>query len=387
MNEYSSEDVRDVEALAQGIHRITKGNWTVMEVCGGQTHAILKNGIDQLLPPAIRIVHGPGCPVCVTSMEVLDRAMEIASRDDVVLCTYGDMLRVPGTKTDLARIRSQGGKIRVIHSPLDACKVASEELRLGTGRQVVLFAIGFETTAPATAMAVRAAHMKSLPNFSVLVSHVLVPPALQAILSDPDHGIDGILAAGHVCAITGYEAYEEIADQYRTPIAVTGFSPVDILRGMLAVVTELESSKGDTSRHTRVINAYSQVVERCGNVAARRALDEVFECCDQVWRGMGTLPQSGFKLRAKYQALDATERFASETSSIACPALPTIQSRCRAAEVLKGKIRPTQCEAFGKECTPAYPLGAPMVSNEGACAAYYHHQTRHDPDVLGGSSQ
>jgi len=384
MNDFNSDDVREVEVLVQGIRRITTKNWTVMEVCGGQTHAILKNGIDQLLPPTIRIVHGPGCPVCVTSMEVLDRAMEIASREDVVLCTYGDMLRVPGTKSDLARVRSQGGKIRVIHSPLDACKVASEELRLGTGRQVVLFAIGFETTAPATAMAVRAAYMQSLPNFSVLVSHVLVPPAVEAILSDPEHGIDGILAAGHVCAITGYEAYEGIAERYRTPIAVTGFSPVDILRGMLAVVTELESSKGSDSCNTRVINAYSQVVERTGNSVARRALEDVFESCDQVWRGMGTLPQSGFKLRSKYQAFDATDRFVSDFGSIDYPALATIQNPCRAAEVLKGKIRPTQCEAFGKHCTPAYPLGAPMVSNEGACAAYYHHQTRHDPDVLEG---
>ena len=384
MNDFNSDDVREVEVLVQGIRRITTKNWTVMEVCGGQTHAILKNGIDQLLPPTIRIVHGPGCPVCVTSMEVLDRAMEIASREDVVLCTYGDMLRVPGTKSDLARVRSQGGKIRVIHSPLDACKVASEELRLGTGRQVVLFAIGFETTAPATAMAVRAATMQSLPNFSVLVSHVLVPPAVEAILSDPEHGIDGILAAGHVCAITGYEAYEGIAERYRTPIAVTGFSPVDILRGMLAVVTELESSKGSDSCNTRVINAYSQVVERTGNSVARRALEDVFESCDQVWRGMGTLPQSGFKLRSKYQAFDATDRFVSDVGSIDYPALATIQNPCRAAEVLKGKIRPTQCEAFGKHCTPAYPLGAPMVSNEGACAAYYHHQTRHDPDVLEG---
>jgi len=384
MNDFNSDDVREVEVLVQGIRRITTKNWTVMEVCGGQTHAILKNGIDQLLPPTIRIVHGPGCPVCVTSMEVLDRAMEIASREDVVLCTYGDMLRVPGTKSDLARVRSQGGKIRVIHSPLDACKVASEELRLGTGRQVVLFAIGFETTAPATAMAVRAAYMQSLPNFSVLVSHVLVPPAVEAILSDPEHGIDGILAAGHVCAITGYEAYEGIAERYRTPIAVTGFSPVDILRGMLAVVTELEYSKGSGSRNTRVINAYSQVVERNGNTVARRVLEDVFESCDQVWRGMGTLPQSGFKLRSKYQAFDATDRFVSDVGSIDYPALATIQNPCRAAEVLKGKIRPTQCEAFGKHCTPAYPLGAPMVSNEGACAAYYHHQTRHDPDVLEG---
>jgi len=384
MNDFNSDDVREVEVLVQGIRRITTKNWTVMEVCGGQTHAILKNGIDQLLPPTIRIVHGPGCPVCVTSMEVLDRAMEIASREDVVLCTYGDMLRVPGTKSDLARVRSQGGKIRVIHSPLDACKVASEELRLGTGRQVVLFAIGFETTAPATAMAVRAAYMQSLPNFSVLVSHVLVPPAVEAILSDPEHGIDGILAAGHVCAITGYEAYEGIAERYRTPIAVTGFSPVDILRGMLAVVTELEYSKDSGSRNTRVINAYSQVVERNGNTVARRVLEDVFESCDQVWRGMGTLPQSGFKLRSKYQAFDATDRFVSDVGSIDYPALATIQNPCRAAEVLKGKIRPTQCEAFGKHCTPAYPLGAPMVSNEGACAAYYHHQTRHDPDVLEG---
>jgi hydrogenase expression/formation protein HypD len=383
MNDFSSEDVRDVEALAQGIERITKRNWTVMEVCGGQTHAILKNGIDQLLPPRIRIVHGPGCPVCVTSIEVLDRAIEIASRDDVVLCTYGDMLRVPGTKMDLARIRSQGGKVRVIHSPLDACKIASEELRLGTGRQVVLFAIGFETTAPATAMAVRAAHMQSLSNFSVLVSHVLVPPAVEAILNDPDHGIDGILAAGHVCAITGYEAYEGIAERYRTPIAVTGFSPADILRGMLAVITELESLNGNVGRLSRVINAYVQVVERGGNAVARSALEEVFECCDQVWRGMGTLPQSGLVLRPKYQAFDAAKRFASEAGSFDHPVLPTIHSLCRAADVLKGKIRPTQCEAFGKQCTPAYPLGAPMVSNEGACAAYYHHQTQNNPGVMG----
>jgi hydrogenase expression/formation protein HypD len=392
------DEIREAKELAAEVNRICKHDWTIMEVCGGQTHAIMKYGIDQMLPKSLRIVHGPGCPVCVTSVEILDQAIAIAQRARVVLCTYGDMLRVPGTKLDLARARGLGATLRVIHSPLDACRIASEELRSESPREVVLFAIGFETTAPATAMAVRRAAAESLHNFSVLVSHVLVPPGLDAIFQDPDHGIDGVLAAGHVCAITGYEAYEEFAERYRTPVVVTGFSPIDLLRGMVTAVRELEAMAEKPQVGGRVLNAYPQVVQRIGNRAARNALDDVFEPCDQIWRGLGVLPGSGYKLRGKYRLFDAMERFKEMDPCRPNQQLPQRSAStnvstggsgvsCRAAEVLRGKIRPTQCEAFGKECTPTYPLGAPMVSNEGACAAYFHH-ARHGKvdDRVGGEA-
>lgn len=366
------EEVREAEGLAAEIHGICNHSWTIMEVCGGQTHAIMKYGIDQLLPKSLRIVHGPGCPVCVTSVEVLDQAISIARREGVLLCTYGDMLRVPGTKMDLAQVRGMGANIRLIQSPLDACRIASEELRSNSPREVVLFAIGFETTAPATAMAIRRAASQSLSNFSVLVSHVLVPPGLDAIFQDQDHGIDGVLAAGHVCAITGYESYEGFAARHRTPVVVTGFSPIDLLRGIVSVVRELEAMAENPLLGGRVVNAYPQVVERAGNRAAQGALEEVFEPCDQIWRGLGVIPRSGLKLRTPYKGFDAQDRFI-DGKELAQDCLTESTVCCRAAEVLKGKIRPTQCEAFGKECTPMYPLGAPMVSNEGACAAYFHH--------------
>lgn len=374
-----AEEVLEAEYLAAELHRICRHTWTIMEVCGGQTHAIMKYGIDQLLPKSLRIVHGPGCPVCVTSVEVLDQAIAIAQRERVILCTYGDMLRVPGTNMDLAKARGMGASLRLIQSPLDACKIASEELRSESPREVVLFAIGFETTAPATAMAIRRAASQSLSNFSVLVSHVLVPPGLDAIFQDEDHGIDGILAAGHVCAITGYESYEGFAARHRVPVVVTGFSPIDLLRGMVSAVHELEALTENQQLGGRVVNAYPQVVERAGNRAAQVVLDDVFEPCDQTWRGLGVIPRSGLKLRASYKGFDAQDRFA-ESKELSKDCSKESNVRCRAAEVLMGKLRPTQCEAFGKECTPTYPLGAPMVSNEGACAAYFHHARHREVD-------
>jgi hydrogenase expression/formation protein HypD len=349
-----------VAALVRQIRAKATRPWTIMEVCGGQTHAILRYGIDQLLPESMRIVHGPGCPVCVTPIDSIDRAIQIASEPGVIFCTFGDMLRVPGSRGDLMQAKSCGADVRIIQSPMEAYRIALAE----PARQVVLFAIGFETTAPATAMAIRMAKEHRLERFSALVCHVLVPPALEAIFSDSEHGIDGLLAAGHVCTIAGYRAYDALAERFGIPIAITGFEPVDLLRGMLSIVEQLEDQP---STH-RVENVYEHIAELDGNPHAQRIVDEVFCVCDQSWRGIGTLPQSGLKLSTDYAAFDADTRFERLAQE---PQEPSI---CRAADVLRGKIRPIECPAFGNLCTPSSPLGAPMVSNEGACAAYYLYQ-------------
>jgi hydrogenase expression/formation protein HypD len=369
-----------VAALVRQIHAKSTRPLTLMEVCGGQTHAILRYGIDQLLPPELRIVHGPGCPVCVTPAETIDRAIEIASKPGVIFCTFGDMLRVPGSQTDrnrndLMQAKSRGADVRVIHSPLDAIQIAlaeSQNTTPGTPkRHVVLFAIGFETTAPATAMAIRMAKELALVSFSALVCHVLVPPALEAIFDDADHGIDGLLAAGHVCTIAGDGPYHRIAKEFKLPIAITGFEPVDLLRGILNLVEQLESKP---SSH-RVDNLYEHIATADGNLQAQRTVESVFAVCDQHWRGIGPIPQSGLKLQPQYASFDASTLF--PPVKLACEQ----PSCCRAADVLRGKIRPIECPAFGTLCTPSQPLGAPMVSNEGACAAYFLYQSLSDKSL------
>lgn len=345
-------------SLFAEIGRITTRNWAIMEVCGGQTHSIIRNGIDQLLPDALELIHGPGCPVCVTPLGVIDKALEIASRPEVIFCSFGDMLRVPGSGRDLFQVKSEGGDVRVVYSPLDAVKLAADH----PDREVVFFAIGFETTAPANAMAVHLAARQELTNFSVLVSHVLVPPAIEAIASSPTSRVDGFLAAGHVCSVMGTWQYGPLVERFGVPIVVTGFEPLDVLEGIRRVVAQLEAG-------TAVLeNAYERVVTEQGNEPAQRMLDDVFEVCDRRWRGIGEIPASGWRLAGRYGDFDAERRFG--VGSIDTPE----SDRCRSGEVLQGLIKPHQCEAFGTACTPRSPLGATMVSSEGACAAYYQYR-------------
>jgi hydrogenase expression/formation protein HypD len=349
------------EALARrlldDIRHITTRPWSMMEVCGGQTHSIIRNGIDQLLPPEIELIHGPGCPVCVTPLEMIDKALAIAARPDLIFCSFGDMLRVPGSEKDLFTIKSEGGDVRIVYSPLDALAIAREHPE----REVVFFAIGFETTAPANAMAVHLAKQQGLRNFSVLVSHVLVPPAIEAIMQSPRIRVQAFLAAGHVCSVMGYQEYVPLATRYRVPIVVTGFEPLDVLEGIRRVVTQLESGRAE------VENAYARAVAPQGNLPAQRILQEVFEIPDRTWRGIGEIPASGWQLRAPYREFDAAIRYGvgeirTQESSL-----------CHSGEVLQGLIKPNQCPAFGTACTPRKPLGATMVSSEGACAAYYQY--------------
>lgn len=334
--------------------------WIIMEMCGGQTHAIIKHGIDQLLPSSITLVHGPGCPVCVTPLDQVDKAVSLASRPEVIFTSFGDMLRVPGSEKDLFQVKSEGGDVRVVYSPLDALKLAREN----PDRKVVFFAIGFETTAPTNAMAVYQAEKESLQNFSVLVSQVLVPPAIKALLESPENRVQGYLAAGHVCAIMGWEEYIPIAEKYRVPIAVTGFEPVDILSGILSVVKQLEKGEG------RVENCYSRIVKKEGNPAARELINRVFEVSDRNWRGIGLIPESGFRLKEKYRAFDAEKIFD----------LAGITTRehadCISGLILQGLKKPVECPSFGTACTPEFPLGATMVSSEGACSAYYSYSRK-----------
>ncbi|MFJ2778693.1 MULTISPECIES: hydrogenase formation protein HypD [unclassified Kitasatospora] len=329
--------------------------WALMEVCGGQTHTIIRHGIDQLLPEGVELIHGPGCPVCVTPLEVIDKALEIAARPEVVFCSFGDMLRVPGTDRDLFRVRSEGGDVRIVYSPLDALRIAREN----PDRQVVFFGIGFETTAPPNAMAVYQARRQGLRNFSMLVSHVRVPPAIDAIMASPDCRVQGFLAAGHVCSVMGTDEYPALAARHRVPIVVTGFEPLDILEGIRRTVRQLERGE-----HT-VDNAYPRAVRAEGNPAARAMLADVFEVTDRAWRGIGVIPQSGWRLSSRYREYDAEYRFDVSGITTCEPA------QCRSGEVLQGLLRPNECEAFGTTCTPRTPLGATMVSSEGACAAYY----------------
>lgn len=348
-------DGRLAKALVSRIYQETTGKWTLMEVCGGQSHTIIKYGLDQLLPSSIEMIHGPGCPVCVTPTEIIDQALEIASYPGVTFCSFGDMLRVPGSGRDLLAVKAAGGDVRVVYSPLDAVALA----RRRRDREVVFFAVGFETTAPTTAMAVWKARQLGLDNFSLLVAHVRVPPAITALLSDGGSRIQGFLAAGHVCTVMGYEEYEPIVSQYGIPIVVTGFEPVDILQGVLMCVRQLEEGRAE------VENQYSRSVRREGNVPAKRLMAEVFEPVARAWRGLGVIPESGLRLSNGYEAFDAVRRFTPEIRPVDDAEV------CIAGRVLQGKKRPPECPAFGTLCTPEAPKGAPMVSTEGACAAYY----------------
>jgi hydrogenase expression/formation protein HypD len=349
------------QRIAREIHEVTQGTWNLMEVCGGQTHSIIRNGIDQLLPERVRLIHGPGCPVCVTPLGIIDQALAIAARADVIFCSFGDMLRVPGSAEDLFAVKSRGGDIRVVYSPLDAVNMA----RANPQRQVVFFGIGFETTAPANAMAVYLAKARKLRNFSMLVSHVLVPPAIDAIMSAPGNRVQAFLAAGHVCSVMGYWQYPPLAQRHRVPIVITGFEPLDVLEGIRRAIVQLESGQA------YVENAYQRVVSREGNLAAQKLLGEVFEVTDRAWRGIGTIPKSGWRLREAYADFDAELRF-----DVRCVESHE-SSLCRSGEILQGIIKPHQCAAFGKQCTPRSPLGATMVSSEGACAAYYNYGRLH----------
>ena len=355
------DEFRDGQMAHQyacAIRRLVTRPWTIMEVCGGQTHAIVRFGIDELLPSEITLVHGPGCPVCVTPVEWIDKAISVAGISNVVLCSFGDMLRVPGSQGDLLRAKAAGADVRVVYSPTDALALA----RAYPQREVVFFAVGFETTAPAVAMAVYQAHCEGIKNFSVLVAHVLVPPAIQCILESPSNRVRGFLAPGHVCTVMGFQQYEVLAQRYNVPIVVTGFEPVDILQGVYMCVRQLEQGRA------AVENQYGRSVRRTGNTVAQQLLDEVFCVVDRTWRGLGELPQSGLSLREKYSAYDAERRFAVQSCTRA------EDPECISGLVLQGARKPYECPAFGTRCTPDHPLGAPMVSSEGACAAYYRYR-------------
>ncbi len=356
-------DAELVKGVLGEIRETVSQPWVLMEICGGQTHAIVRHGIDQLLPDEIELVHGPGCPVCVTPLELIDKALAIASlrdasRHEVIFTSYGDMLRVPGSSQDLFSVRATGGDVRVVYSPLDALKIAQEN----PAKEVVFFAIGFETTAPANAMSVMQAKALGIENYSILVSHVRVPPAMHAILGSPHNRVQGFLAAGHVCAVMGYWEYPPIAKQYQTPISVTGFEPLDIAQGILTAVKMLEEG-----RIEEVENAYQRAVTFDGNKPAQRVIEQVFEECDRKWRGIGTIPLSGWRLRPEFNHFNAEMRF--DVGEIQ----PEESPLCIAGEILQGLKKPHHCSAFGNQCTPEHPLGATMVSAEGACAAYYRY--------------
>jgi hydrogenase expression/formation protein HypD len=345
------------QRMAREIHQIATRPWKIMEVCGGQTHSIIRNGIDQMLPAGVEMIHGPGCPVCVTPLELIDKALAIAAQPGVIFCSFGDMLRVPGTECDLFQVKAAGGDVRIVYSPLDAVELAVKN----PDKQVVFFGVGFETTAPANAMSVHLAKRRGLKNFSVLVSHVLVPPAIEAIMSSPGNRVQAFLLAGHVCSVMGYWEYPPIAEKFRIPLVVTGFEPLDLLDGIRRAVVQLESG------HHEVENAYSRVVTSDGNRAAQKLLSEVFEVTDRAWRGIGVIPNSGWRLSKDYREFDAEQRF--RITGIHTEESPL----CHSGDVLRGAMKPAECPAFGKECTPRRPLGATMVSSEGACAAYYNY--------------
>jgi hydrogenase expression/formation protein HypD len=362
------DEYRDAEAarkLAAQIRRVTTRPWTLMEVCGGQTHAIVKFGVDALLPPEIELVHGPGCPVCVTPVELIDKAVAIAAQPKVVFCSFGDMLRVPGSERDLLSVKADGLDVRIVYSPLDAVKLAAAHPE----REVVFFAVGFETTAPANAMAVAQAHQLGLRNFSMLVSHVLVPPAIEALMSSAQNRVQGFLAAGHVCTIMGIEEYKPLAAKYKVPIVVTGFEPLDILQGVLMAVTQLEEGRAE------VENQYARSVRPEGNRPAQRLIAEVFEIADRKWRGIGEIPRSGLRLREPYRAFDAERKF--NVGDVAREEA----TECISGVIMQGLKKPHDCPAFGTRCTPEHPLGATMVSSEGACAAYFRYRRADRPAV------
>ncbi|HET7441189.1 MAG TPA: hydrogenase formation protein HypD [Terriglobales bacterium] len=356
IDEYRDEEI--ARALAAKIARSTTRKWVLMEICGGQTHTIMRYGLDELLPRSIELVHGPGCPVCVTPLETIDQAIQLASLPEVTLVSYGDMLRVPGSESDLFRARAAGADVRVVYSPMEAVNIA----RTNPDRKVVFLAIGFETTAPANAMAVWQARNEGLQNFFLLVSHVLVPPAIRALLTAPENRVQGFIAPGHVCTVMGYAEYEALARDFRVPIVVGGFEPVDLLEAVLMLVKQLEAGTA------MVENQYARSVRYQGNVPARQIMSRVFEVADQKWRGIGCIPQSGLRLRQEFSQYDARKVFGLADINIDEPA------ECMSARVLQGLLKPTECPSFALRCTPEHPLGAPMVSSEGACAAYYRYR-------------
>ena len=358
-------DGKVAERILEEIRRTVTRPWVVMEVCGGQTHSIMRYGIDRLLPPEIELVHGPGCPVCVTSLEMIDKAHAIATRPEVIFCSFGDMLRVPGSSGDLLSLKARGADVRVVYAPLDCLRVAREN----PDRQVVFFGIGFETTAPANALAVSRAKAEGVANFSMLVSHVLVPPAITAILQSAGNRVQAFLGPGHVCAVMGFSEYEPIAAAYRVPVVVTGFEPVDLLQGVLLAVRQLEAGRHE------VENQYSRVLGREGNPGARKLIFDVFEVADRNWRGVGRIPKSGYRLRWEYRDHDAERLFSVEAIHTEEPAA------CISGQILKGIKKPVDCPAFGNVCTPQSPLGATMVSAEGACAAYYAYGRHLEPRI------
>ena len=355
LSEYRDPEL--AEEFIKEIHRITTKPWTLMEICGGQTHSLVKNGILDMLPDKITMVHGPGCPVCVTSVSVIDEAVYLAQQPNVILCSFGDMLRVPGSHKNLLEVKAAGADVRILYSPLEAVMVAREN----PGKEVVFFAVGFETTAPANALSVIQAHKMGITNYSILASHVLVPPAMEAILSDDQNKIDAFLAAGHVCTIMGMEEYYPVAEKYKTPIVVTGFEPVDLLQGILMAVQQLENGE------YKVTNQYARYVQREGNIMAQDTINEVFTVSDRIWRGIGPIAQSGYEVNEQYKKFNARLKFNID--------LPVAQENaaCISGDIMKGLKKPKQCPNFGTKCKPEHPLGAPMVSSEGACAAYYHY--------------
>lgn len=366
VQEASFRDARLIGSLSEALKRTLTRPWTLMEICGGQTHAFLRFGLEQLLPEALTLVHGPGCPVCVTPRGLIDQALSLASRKDITLCSFGDMVRVPGTHTDLQTVRARGGDVRIVYSPLDAVTLARKQPE----RQVVFFAVGFETTAPAVALAVVQARALNLQNFSILVSHVLVPPAIEAILEGRENRIQGFLAAGHVCTIMGVEAYRPLATRFSVPIVVTGFEPVDLMGGILAVVRQLEEGRAE------VENAYGRVAPTDGNRRAQALLQEVFQLQDRAWRGLGVIPSSGLGLAPAWRFFDASERFGLQETLLDSDR--DAAGVCQAGLVLQGLLQPNLCPAFGRDCTPERPLGAPMVSAEGACAAYFRYRPQEE---------
>ncbi|WP_210518813.1 hydrogenase formation protein HypD [Hymenobacter terricola] len=354
LSEYRAPEL--VEQYLAELHRTATRPWTIMEVCGGQTHSLVKNGILSLLPTNVRMVHGPGCPVCVTPLNLIDKAVYLAEKCGVILCSYGDMVRVPGSERSLLEAKANGGDVRILYSPLEAVQIAQQN----PGREVVFFAVGFETTAPANALSVVHARRLGLTNYSILASHVLVPPAMEAVMDDPETNIQGFLAAGHVCTIMGVYDYVPLVQKYQVPIVVTGFEPVDLLQGILMTVRQLERGEA------RLENQYTRVVSDDGNPDARRVIEEVFDVTDREWRGIGNIPRSGWEVRPELAAFDANRKFNVNIAKVSeC-------ADCIAGQVLKGIKKPSECSQFGKRCTPLNPLGAPMVSSEGACAAYYH---------------
>jgi hydrogenase expression/formation protein HypD len=365
MDEYRDE--RIAKALVAEIARRATRPWVLMEICGGQTHTLMRYGIDELLPPVIELVHGPGCPVCVTPLETIDKAIEIASRPGVILASYGDMLRVPGSHSDLFQVKAQGGDVRIVYSPTEALKIA----RANPHRQVVFFAVGFETTAPANAMAAWQARREGLKNFSMLASHVLVPPAIRTLLRSPENRVQGFIGPGHVCTVMGYREYEELVREFHVPIVVGGFEPVDLLEAISMLVAQLEQGRAE------VENQYVRSVTYEGNLLAQKVLGEVFEVCDRKWRGIGGIAESGLNLRPEYAEFDADRIFGTTAVTAEEPA------ECISAQVLQGLKKPTDCTVFATRCTPENPMGAPMVSSEGACAAYYHYR-RHLVPAPGG---